>query len=279
MARSHFKYIVRDAYGYAIQNATVDIFQPGTTTVFTGTAYTTQGGGTTTTNPFLTNNQGEIEAWFDTPQHVDVRVGDTSDTAYRAVEGASSTLNFTTFTESATIESSPTDVQAHGASYHTNLTRQLWLPVNDGAVIDGGTLSSLGTAPDIIRTISMADAATSGASWGLTVPGDWASGALTAEIFFVGASTTSGSVRWSVVSREVAEGADITTAGTTVTQTSQAPTTANLLVVEPSITLITPNAAGRLVKLNVRRLGTDGADNYAATIHLLGVLLSYTATQ
>lgn len=170
MARSHFRFVVRDAYGYAIQNAKVNIYLPGTTTVFSGTAYTTSGGGTTATNPFTTNAQGEIEAWFDTPQEVDVQVDDNTDTAYRAVEGASNVLSFATFTEQDTIYDDPTDAMAHGASYHTNITRQLWLPVNDGAVLDGGTLSSLGTAPDIIRTISMADAATSGASWGFTVP-------------------------------------------------------------------------------------------------------------
>ena len=95
--RRHFKFTVKDEYGNAISNAQVFVYQPGTTTVFSGTAYTTLSGGTTTTNPFTTNSQGEIEAWFDTPQAVDVLVTDNSDTAVRA--GSSSTISFTSFTE------------------------------------------------------------------------------------------------------------------------------------------------------------------------------------
>jgi hypothetical protein len=306
LARRHFRFIVRDAYGFAIQNAKVNVFQPGTSTNFLGNAFDAASGGNAVTNPLTTNAQGEVEAWFDTEQSVDVQVDDNTDAAYRAIDGPGVPLSFTTFVEKdeditlqpedvADIENLPTAYPAaivahatvtaafaarpHGAADHTNITKQLWLPINDGVVVDGGTLASIGTAPDIIRTITMADAATSGASFAFTVPDDWDSGALAVEIYFVGLTTAGGSVRFSVVSREVAEGADITTAGTTVTQTSQAPTTANLLVIEPSIALITPTGAGKLVKLNVRRLGADGADNYAASIAFVGVLISYTANQ
>ena len=95
--RRHFKYIVKDEYGNVISNATVNIYLPGTTTVFTGTAYTTLSGGTTTTNPFTSNSQGEVEAWFDTPQAVDLAITDNSDTAVRA--GYTTPISFSPFTE------------------------------------------------------------------------------------------------------------------------------------------------------------------------------------
>ena len=99
MARRHWRFVVRDAYGYAIQNARVYVYQPGTTTAFTGTAYNAVSGGATVSNPFTTNAQGEVEAWFDTEQEVDVFVDDNTDTAYRAVEGSSAAFSFAAFTE------------------------------------------------------------------------------------------------------------------------------------------------------------------------------------
>lgn len=99
--RKHWKFVVKDEFGNAIVNAAVFVYQPGTTNNFLGTAYTTLSGGTTTTNPFTTNSQGEVEAFFDTPQAVDVLVTDNADTAYRT--GSSATLSFTSFTENDNI--------------------------------------------------------------------------------------------------------------------------------------------------------------------------------
>lgn len=283
MARSHWRFVVRDQYGFVIQNAQVNVFQPGTSTAFTGSAFDAVSGGSTVTNPFTSNSQGEVEAWFDTPQVVDVQVTDNSDAAYRAVNGSSATISFTTFTESDEIFRVSTDAPtSHGASSHTDITRQIWLPVHDGVVLtgSGATLSSRGTYPDIIRTLSLPDAATAGGAWAFLVPSDWTSGDLDVEIFFTGATTTSGSVRWNLKYKEVNEGESLVAAGTSFPQTSQAPTTADLLVIEPAIsTALTPSAAGELVMITAERLGSDGADNYAAVAHLIGLRISYTAGQ
>jgi hypothetical protein len=279
MARNHFRFVVRDAYGYAIQNAQVNIYQPDTTTAFTGTAYDAASGGAAVTNPFTTNDQGEIEAWFDTAQEVDVQVDDNSDAAYRAVEGSAQTLPFTTFTESATIDDAPANVQAHGPSYHTDRTRSIFLPVNDGAVLGGGTLSSLGTAPDEIRTISLPDASDTGATWALALP-DWASGGIDVTIYFAGAVTAGGNVRWNITAKEVNEGDDVTAAGTTVSYDSAEPTTANLLVVDATqADVITPTVAGELIMIGVIRDGDHANDDYAQATHLIGIRVDYTATQ
>ena len=84
-ARRHWRFTVRDQFGFVIQNAAVFVYQPGTTTVFTGTCYNAPSGGGTITNPFTSNDQGEVEGWFDTAQVVNVLVTDNTDTAYRAV--------------------------------------------------------------------------------------------------------------------------------------------------------------------------------------------------
>jgi len=317
-SRRHFRFIVRDAYGYAIQNAKVNVYLPGTTTVFSGSAFNADSGGGSVTNPFTTNDQGEVEAWFDTAQVVDVAVDDNSNAAYRAVDGVGGAFSFAPFTEAHDIfvdpADSPTAVgasgdivdidagdataagasgkwadaahqheyttlpNAHGAASHTNITRQLFLPVLD-VVNDGGTIATRGTAPDALRVLTLADAASTGMSWVFAVPDDWASGVLTCEIWHAGQTTTTGSVRWTIDSLAAAEGASVVAAGTSASFTGQAPTTADLLVKEAVQNLITPAAAGDLVRVNVRRIGADGADNYAASTSLIGILVGYTAVQ
>jgi len=108
-ARKHWRFIVRDQYGYAIQNAKVNVFQPGTSNAFVGSAYNAVTAGSAVTNPLTTNATGEVEAWFDTAQPVDVQVDDNSDTAYRAVDGAGAVTPFTTFTEADEIHVAPAD--------------------------------------------------------------------------------------------------------------------------------------------------------------------------
>jgi len=325
--RRHWRFIVRDQYGFAIQNARVDVFQPGTSNAFTGTAHTAMTGGSALTNPFTTNSQGEVEAWFTNAQSVDVQVSDNGGTAYRAVNGSGAVVPFTTFKEEDEIHMSPADDQAdadeailqpgvsgdildidagdatiagatgkyadaghqheyttvpnaHGIAQHTDVTRFLWLPIHDGVVLDGGTLASRGTAPDIIRVITLADAVTSGASWAFLLPDDYVTNSsLTFEIYHAGQTTTSGSVRWSTNMDVRAEGGSIVTVQGSAAFTGQAPTTADLLVIEAGQALGVTGVAGDLVRINIRRLGADGADNYAASTSLIGLKVSYTGSQ
>lgn len=108
MARCHWRFVVRGANGAAIQNAAVYVYQPDTTTAFTGSAYDAYTGGSAAANPFITNAQGEVEGWFDTAQRVDVLVTDNSDTAYYS--GTTSTISFTSFTERDNIRPAIADV-------------------------------------------------------------------------------------------------------------------------------------------------------------------------
>jgi hypothetical protein len=98
-ARRHWRFIVRDPYGYVIQNALVFVYQPNTTTNFSGSAFDAVTAGNALTNPFTTNAQGEVEGWFTASQDVDVFVTDNSGTAYRAVDGSGEPAPFTSFTE------------------------------------------------------------------------------------------------------------------------------------------------------------------------------------
>lgn len=327
--RCHWKFIVRDQFGFAIQNAKVFVYQPGTTTDFLGSAFDAKTGGSAKTNPFTSNNQGEVEAFFVTAQPVDVFVTSNSGTAYRAALGAGSTVSFTSFTEVSEIFVAAEDqaeeddllpfsdwaetadlvaittasqtadggalteyargdhrhahtdtwsINPHGITDHTDITRKLWLPVNDGVVIDGGTLTTTGAAPDEIRTINLADALTQGAAWSFVFD-DWASGALSVQIYWAGTTTMAGNVRFNLQTKLLTSGNDITGAGTAVAFTSATQPTANQLIKETlTSTTITP-ANGDLLKIGVRRLGADGADTYTGVVILIGIMLSYTAVQ
>lgn len=290
-ARRHWRFVVRDQYGYVIQNARVSVYQPGTSNAFVGTAYNAASGGSTVTNPFTTNSQGEVEAWFDTAQVVDVEVTDNSNTAYRAVGGVLDIADFTTFTEKDDIYVSASDQypdktavpNAHGATEHTNIQRTLYLPAAIGTP-QVGALASLGTYPNIIRVTTLADAVnTNGMFWHFQVPDDWDSGALSIQPIWVPGSTdgTAHTVRWQYDTKEIIAGTDVTAAGTTVTWTGESATrTANQAVIDTlTSTTLTPTAAGRIIRFAITRLGSDGADTYVGVVNLAGVVVSYTANQ
>jgi hypothetical protein len=297
-SRRHWKFIVRDAYGYVIQNAHVNVYLPGTTTVFSGTAYDAVTAGNVVTNPFTSNAQGEVEAWFDTDQSVDIAVDDNSDTAYRAVDGAGGAFSFAPFTEKDDIYNAPADSLtddeiaaayaqiAHGAAQHTDITRSIWLRPEDATLGTAGTpptKTALGAVPDQIMTLRYADAATGDAYWSFIIPSDWASGVITAQPYWSPGSTdgVAHTVRWQYGAASKAVGGDVDSAGTTTAWTGASATrTATIMVIDTATsTGVTPGAAGELFKLNVARIGADGADTYVGTVDLVGVLITYTANQ
>ena len=265
-----------------------------------------------------------MEAWFDTPQSIDVKVTDNSGAAFYPAT-PSQPFTFAAFTEAdwdlePAREDHPVSIglvgdvtdtdpgatqtalagttgrwadaghrhnidtaavgSGHGSESHSSATRSIFMPINDGVVADGGTLGIMGSNPNAVRTIALADAAIQGALFNFMVPDDWDSGDLSFQIYFAGATTTTGSVRWSVTHKVVALGDNVTAAGTATVYTSLEPTTANALVKDTlQSAVIASPAVGNFVMVNVRRLGTDGADNYAAVAHLIGLRIDYTAVQ
>lgn len=83
MARVMLRYVVFDAGG-PIQNAKVTMFRPGTSTPPYGSVYDAPIAGTTTnlSHILTSNDKGEVKAWLDTPQRVDLRVSDNGAVAY-----------------------------------------------------------------------------------------------------------------------------------------------------------------------------------------------------
>jgi hypothetical protein len=109
MARAHLKHIVREgSSSRVIQNAAVYVYQDGTTTDVGG-MWSAPTGGTALTNPLISNAQGEVEAWLDTAQRVDLKVTDNNDLAYYS--GTSQLLSFADFTEDVDALPAPADIE------------------------------------------------------------------------------------------------------------------------------------------------------------------------
>jgi len=288
-ARRHWRFTVRDQYGFVIQNAAVFVYQPATTTAFTGTCYNAVTGGSPITNPFTSNSQGEVEGWFDTTQTVDVLVTDNSDTAYRAVD-PTTLVSFTSFTEADDIYVAASDQVtdetlpiAHGASEHTDITRKFLLRAEDATLGTGTAFVTVGAGLNISRTVEYSDAASEDASWTFIVPADWASGVITVQPIWSPGSTdaTPHTARFVYTTKNLSSGTDVTAAGTAVTWTgASAARTVNILVFDTATsTTVTPAAAGDLMLFNLQRLGSDGADTYVGTVRIHGLIVSYTANQ
>lgn len=73
MARARFFDVATDPAGRPIPSATLNVYQPGTTTPIAETIYAADSGGTTLANPLTANAQGEIEFFLAVPKRVDLR--------------------------------------------------------------------------------------------------------------------------------------------------------------------------------------------------------------
>jgi hypothetical protein len=117
MARAHLKHIVReDSSSRVIQNAAVYVYQDGTTTGVGG-MWSAPSGGSALSNPLISNAQGEVEAWLDVAQRVDLKVTDNSDTAKYA--GTAQLLSFADFTEDYDVYPHPDDMLGRTESLNT----------------------------------------------------------------------------------------------------------------------------------------------------------------
>jgi hypothetical protein len=172
----------------------------------------------------------------------------------------------------------------HGAADHTDISRTLWLGA-DRAQLDSGTAATIGTVPNAVQAVALADAATQGCYWAIAVPVDWASGSITVQPFWAPGATdaVAHTVRWSFTVKSVVSGGDATAAGTNVLVTGQSLAHAVGFIYgngeAQTDTTVTPTTIQDILMVNLRRIGADAADTYVGVVNLIGVRLRYTANQ
>lgn len=170
---------------------------------------------------------------------------------------------------------------AHGAANHTNITRSLYLRGKD-AGLDSGTAAVIGTTPNIIAVLALADAATEGGYWTFGLPSDWASGDLTAQIIWSPGATdaTPHTVRWTMTARMIRDAlAEFDAPVTTTFTGASAARTQDTTVFDTVTAMGLSPVAGDLCRLEIERIGADAADTYVGVVNLIGVIVSYTANQ
>jgi hypothetical protein len=141
-------------------------------------------------------------------------------------------------------------------------------------------MANIGTTPNLIRVCTLAAASTQGIFWMAALPHDWSTGDLSASIIWSpgSADAVAHTVRWTLTSRSTRGGlAQFNTPSTVTFTGSSAARTQNLTVAEDATALGLSPLTGDLIRLEVQRIGGDGADTYTGTADVIGVLLSYTS--
>lgn len=167
-------------------------------------------------------------------------------------------------------------LQSHGASVHTDVTRQFFVPAGAGSVSDDTNLISSSVGP----VYAFPDAGTETVAFSFWMPNNWVS-SMSYQIYWVPAATVASSaVRWSANYLWVAVGGDISAAGTTAAFTGASSAhTVNLVYAESAQTIATGEAASRMLRFSLSRVGGNAADTYTNDAQLIGILFSYTANQ
>jgi hypothetical protein len=164
-------------------------------------------------------------------------------------------------------------------SVYGSRTRSLFI---DGSVfrIDAATGVKLGTPPNAVDGVQLADGLTSGAYCNFIMPVDVIAGTVTIRPIWAPGATdgTPHTVRWQM-NIKVLNAADVTAAGTTVAWTGvSAARTINVEVLETgqASTGVSPAADDR-VRLEIQRDGAHANDTYVGAVNLIGVRVDYQA--
>jgi hypothetical protein len=145
--------------------------------------------------------------------------------------------------------------------------------------LDAAQGVKIGTPPNAVDAVSLADGVTSGAYCNFNMPVDVITGTVKIRPQWA-PGTTDGvahTVRWQR-NIKIITAADVTASGESIAWTGDsAARTVNVEVLETGgTTTITPAANDR-IRLEIQRLGADGADTYVGAVQLLGIRIDYQA--
>jgi hypothetical protein len=163
---------------------------------------------------------------------------------------------------------------AHGAAFHTDRTRSLWVPA-------GPLWLTLLGAPDFALRNSLYGAiaydkdATEATASSFTVPHDYASG-LVVQLVWTNLGAGSGNVVWRVGLNNQGDGGTASSLST-ADSVAAAPVQHVWKYTASGVTFPNAAVAGQHVLLSCGRLATDAADTLANDAGFVGYLVTYTA--
>jgi hypothetical protein len=146
--------------------------------------------------------------------------------------------------------------------------------------LDAAQGVKIGTPPNAVDAVSLADGILSGGYCNFNMPVDVIAGTVTIRPQWAPGATdgTAHTVRWQMNIR-IVTGADVTAAGTTVAWTGvSAARTVNVEVLETgqASTGVSPAANDR-IRLEIQRDGAHANDTYVGAVQLLGICINYQA--
>jgi len=154
-------------------------------------------------------------------------------------------------------------------------TRSIWLPASAFDIATG--TPALADQDDTIQVWDFDAASVEGISASFLVPADYASGDITAYIYWYSAAVNTGDVVWIIRSGQYAgEGENISSAAFNDTATDTVENTVNKVALCP-ITLSGTAAAGKAKGIGIKRNASDGADTMTGDARFVGLRLDYTA--
>tara|TARA_Y100000310_G_C20476056_1_gene712476 strand:- start:326 stop:910 length:585 start_codon:yes stop_codon:yes gene_type:complete len=164
--------------------------------------------------------------------------------------------------------------QAHGASEHTDITREVWLPAS-ATVIAGAEQENYAQWGGVNGG---ANADEPHVLFTMKVPDDFASFTKVEAVFI---HEGSGDIYWHITASYAASGQDRVTHTDTPAIAAQASGATRLIEVqEPANALALANlASGDYLGLDYTREGTNVADTLDQQMLLLGLLFTYVANQ
>jgi hypothetical protein len=172
------------------------------------------------------------------------------------------------------IEVNAPGLPSHGAGFHTDRTRSLWLPA-------GPLWLTVGGSPDFALRNSLYGAiafdkdSTEAVAASFTVPHDYASG-ISVQLIWTNLGAGSGNVVWRVGLNNQGDGGTVTSVS--ATDMAVAAPAQNVWKYSTSSTTF-PNAvvAGQHVLLSCGRIATDAGDTLANDAGFVGYLVTFTA--
>jgi hypothetical protein len=155
----------------------------------------------------------------------------------------------------------------------------MWPSTTNGAATN--TKVDTGTNDVDVYVLDFADGATKlFAQATVGMPSDWDGGTVTAAFYWTANSTSTNNALFGCAGRSYGNFETIDQAfGTEVTVTDALNGTANQVAISAAtsaMTLAGTPAAGELAQFRVSRDPTSGSDTLAATVRLLGVMITYT---
>jgi hypothetical protein len=176
----------------------------------------------------------------------------------------------------------PPGAPVHGAALHTDRAWDLWLPAKQFDAQEG--------TPDFAAARgSTANAYEKFAAWALDqtvdegvvaieeLPAHWVSGSVTAKIYWCPTSANTGPVVLQVIAAALSAGAQLDKAFDMAPFSSFTPGGVAEDLNVGSLTLGTPSS--RLLRLHVRRAGSNAGDTYTADVWFIGLLLEFTVDE